>query len=93
MTLKDNKSMVLNIPCVACDIVHTYRYSLKDILGRDVTIVCCDDTEFELCFLGKFEDTRNIVYKCQEGINQLLGELGLSQIIENGNFDDLHKAP
>lgn len=76
MTLKDNRMMLLDMPCIACDIDHTYRYSLKDILRRKVTIICCKDTGLELCFMGAEKDVKDIVLRYQEDINTLLGELG-----------------
>lgn len=86
--LKDNKTIILRIPCVACDSVHTYRYSLKEVFKKSVTVVYCDSMDFELCFLGKSEDVEDIVYRYQEGINELLGELGLSNDDGSGRHDD-----
>lgn len=74
--LKDNKKLVIDIPCLACDVSHTYIYDLRDILRRRVSIICCSDTGFELCFMGRDSDVRNIVSRYQEDLNLLLGELG-----------------
>lgn len=79
VTLKDNKTILADVPCLACDINHTYSYSLKDILRRKVTVICCSETELELCFMGAERDVKNIVSKYQEDISLLLGELGLFQ--------------
>lgn len=76
LSLKDNKAILVDIPCIACDISHTYMYNLKDILRRRVTVVCCRDTGLELCFIGSEKDVRDVVLKYQEDINILLGELG-----------------
>lgn len=86
--LKDNRTIILRIPCVACGSVHTYRYSLKEILKKNVTVVYCDSTDFELCFLGKSEDVKNMVRRYQDGISELLGELGLSNDDGSGKHDD-----
>lgn len=80
--LKDNRTIFVEIPCIACDSVHTYRYNLKDILRRRVTVICCSETDFELCFLGKDKDIKDIVYKYQEDINELMNELGLMKDAE-----------
>jgi hypothetical protein len=79
---KDNKTIVVDIPCVACDTVHTYRYNMKDILRRKVTVICCIETGFELCFLGVAGDVKDMVYKYQKDLDQLMGELGLAHDVE-----------
>lgn len=82
VTLKNNRCIHLDIPCLACEVKHTYKYSINNLLKRKVTVICCSDTELELCFLGKTEDVKYTVYKYQQGINELLNELGLYQSIE-----------
>jgi hypothetical protein len=81
--IKDNKAVLVDIPCIACEINHTYTYSLKDILRRKVIIVCCTDTGLELCFMGSEKDVRDVVVRYQEDINTLLGELG--EMLEVGD--------
>ena len=87
IAMKDNKSILIDLPCLACDINHAYKYRLMDIFRKRVTIICCSATGFELCFLGHERDIKDIVYKYQENVNELLGELGLFSGIE----DDLIK--
>lgn len=77
VSLKDNRTIFIEIPCLACDSVHTYRYNLKDLLRRRVTVICCSETDFELCFLGKNQDVKDIVYKYQEDLHELMDKLGL----------------
>lgn len=88
ITLKDNKIILADIPCLACDINHTYIYNLKDILKRKVTIISCNETGLELCFMGMEKDVKDVVSKYQEDINLLLGELGLLQ----GTGEDIRKG-
>lgn len=84
VSLKDNKTMIIDISCLVCGVNHTYIYSLKDLLKRKVTVICCDDTGFELCFMGREKDVRNLVSKYQENLYLLLGELGF--ITEGDDF-------
>jgi len=78
ITLKNNKFIILDVPCLACDINHSYKYKLRDVFKRRLTVVCCNETGLELCFLGKRDDVIDTVSKYQENLNTLLGELGLS---------------
>lgn len=89
MTLKlnDNKTVLMDIPCIACDINHTYTYGLKEILRRKVIILCCIDTGLELMFMGSEKDVKNVVAKYKEDINTLLGELGEMLDIEDDVFN------
>lgn len=77
--LRDRNSIIMKIPCLACDISHTYKYSLKGIMRKRLTIICCSETGLEICFLGRDNDVKDIVSKYQEDLNLLLGELGLLQ--------------
>lgn len=74
--LNKNKKLLIDVPCLACDIIHTYIYELKDILKRRVSVICCNETDFELCFIGREKDVKDIVFRYQEDLNILLGELG-----------------
>jgi len=85
VTLNDKKGIVVKIPCLACDIDHTYRYSLKNILSKRLTVVCCTETGLELCFLGNRKDVKDMVSKYQEDLKLLLGELGLFESLDKDN--------
>lgn len=89
VTLSGNRGIAVKIPCLACDINHTYKYSFKNILGKRLTVVCCTETGLELCFLGNQKDVKDIVSKYQEDLHQLLGELGLFEglDIDNKNWN------
>lgn len=76
VSLKDNRTMMVDMPCLACDIKHTYIYSINDVLKRKVTVICCNETGLELCFMGRERDVRNVVSRYQEDLDLLLGELG-----------------
>jgi len=77
LKLKNRKDLIVNIPCLACDMIHTYRYTLKDILKKRFTVICCNETGLELCFLGREKDVKDVVSRYQENLNLLLEELGL----------------
>ena len=76
--IKNKRNILVEMPCLACDMYHNYKYSFKDIFRRRLTTICCPETGLELCFLGMEKDVRDIVDKYQEDINRLLVDLGLS---------------
>lgn len=77
VALKGRKTIIVDIPCLACDTDHTYKYNLKSIMKKKLTIICCDETGLELCFLGSNKDVQDMVFKYQEDLNMLMGELGM----------------
>lgn len=78
ITIKNNKEIIVNIPCIACDTDHTYKYKLKKILKNKLTVVCCGETGLELCFFGNGKDVRDVVSKYEQDLCLLMDELGLS---------------
>ena len=86
--VKKNKNIMIDIPCIACDNTHTFKYSLQDVIKRKVSVICCAETGFELCFLGWEEEVKRVVLKYQQDLDLLLGELGINRDLE----EDLLKS-
>ncbi|KPU44603.1 hypothetical protein OXPF_16860 [Oxobacter pfennigii] len=77
ITMKSNKAISAAVPCLACDVKHTYVYNMSDMLNKRLFVLCCTDTGLELCFAGRDKDVYDIVSKYQDDLKKLLGELGL----------------
>lgn len=90
-SLTGHRTLTVQIPCIACDENHTYKYSINDILRKRISIICCSETGLELCFLGREKDVRETVIKYQEDLNMLLGELGLFQDAEDDVLKNIFK--
>ncbi|EYE89878.1 hypothetical protein Q428_00495 [Fervidicella metallireducens AeB] len=72
-----NNELLIEIDCIACEKTHAYKYRLKDIIERPVTIISCPLIGMEIAFLGKEKFVEDIVTRYMEDMYQLLKYLGI----------------
>lgn len=53
--------LLLEIYCIACDIVHSYRFKLRDVVDRPLQIISCPESGIEIGFIGKYFNVNEIL--------------------------------
>lgn len=80
---KRNKSLLLTIPCFACNEVHTYALRDKALWSEHVSVLKCPNTKMELCFMGKDDGVRKSVDNYEMQMDILMNEIGYDDYFIN----------
>jgi hypothetical protein len=71
--------LVMEIPCIACEIQHSYRFKLKDLMNKPIDIASCPVTGIEIAFLGRKKNVDDFVIRHIKDMNELLKFLGIEE--------------
>lgn len=69
--------ITIDIECIACENTHSYKFKLKDIIERPISIISCPATGMEIAFLGKDNYVDDVVQRYMEDMFELLKALGI----------------
>ncbi len=71
--------LLVDIPCIACEIQHSYRFKLKDLMSKPMDIAVCPVTGIEIAFLGRNKNVDDFVIRYMNDMNELLKLLGIGE--------------
>jgi len=74
MKIINSKEMIIKVGCPLCGEKHYYRYSLCELLKREMTIGGCEILALPVFYIGGTEKIEQIVNKYRE-INRQLFEM------------------
>ncbi|WP_026893525.1 hypothetical protein [Clostridiisalibacter paucivorans] len=69
------------IPCYICERIHTYKYTLKQLLEGNIFIRCVEGPK--LCFIGDNISTNEIIKNYKEESSKVLNELKFYDYFSN----------
>jgi hypothetical protein len=72
-----NNDLVLDIDCIACEKQHNYKYKLKSVLEKPISIISCPATGMEIAFLGKDCYVDDVIKRYMDDMFELLKHLGI----------------
>lgn len=78
----DYKSYWLEIPCFACQDIHVFKYTLKQLL-KGKAVARCIETGTEICFIGQEKDVELLANEYEEESKELINQLGFYDYFEN----------
>lgn len=70
------------VPCVFCDLPHTFVISRKTLLSRELFTFPCPHAGTEILFIGDEKKVEKAIEKSDDALSELLGEQ---------SFDDIKK--
>ncbi|TDT62365.1 hypothetical protein [Fonticella tunisiensis] len=73
----NREEVLIDIDCIACERVHSYRFKLRDIIEKPITIIGCPSTGMEIAFLGKDRYVDDVVQRYMDDMFELLKALGI----------------
>lgn len=68
--------LFVDIPCIVCEIKHSYRFKLKDLMVKPMDIATCPVTGMEIAFLGRNKNVDDFVERYMNDMIELLNFLG-----------------
>lgn len=72
--------LILDIDCIACETIHSYKFSLKDVMQQRMNLISCPVTGIEIAFLGKYDFVNDIVERYIEDMKIVFKSFG---VLEN----------
>jgi hypothetical protein len=87
------RGIFIKLPCIGCEDDHTFLFSKKDLLTKDLNTFCCPESGFKLCFIGKDEPVRKAIDNTEEELDELMDMFGYDSYFRNTQvmFDSLNK--
>lgn len=72
--------MRLSVPCLACNVPHSYVVSSSVFFDSDIFVIPCSLSGIDICFIGKEDKLSEAVEKSNEELLLMLGENDVSSI-------------
>lgn len=84
----------ISISCIGCGNEHEYVLERKEILIKEVNVLCCPQTGMEQCFIGKDQVVRARVDRLENELDKLIDAFGYDNYFKNTQvmFDSLNKV-
>lgn len=94
ITICPNGSSVLKarVPCFACGEDHEFAFRPKEMLNRDIMVLCCPHTGIQLCFIGNDIKVRAKIDTLEQEQDELINNLGYDDYFKNTRvmFDSIN---
>jgi len=84
--LTDDKKIRLTVPCVACGTEHHYRLNASLVFEKDLFVLQCATTGFDVCFIGDEDKVVSALEKSNEEFIKALEEMYDEEYIDE--YDD-----
>lgn len=65
-TIDKNREIIIKVKCPICDCYHFYRYSINDVLNRNILVGGCESLGVPLFYIGKNKNVLNRVKRYNE---------------------------
>lgn len=78
---KNKKTYLIEILCFGCGQKHLYKYSLKDLISKNLTFNCID--EIEICFIGDHDVADEIINDYDLKFGKMFLDLGFDDYFKN----------
>ena len=80
MAYTNDKKIRLDVPCLFCGTKHNYLLSQNVFFGRDLFLINCAYTNFDIGFIGTEENLNREIERSDAELNEVLNEVGVTSL-------------
>ncbi len=80
---RDKNHFWVQVDCAFCEETHISYYNRKDIWGKDILSVICDDSGLDIAYIGPKEKMEQVVASEDKSLAEMAQDLGFGDYFSN----------
>ncbi|MGE4282134.1 MAG: hypothetical protein AB7G87_00275 [Clostridia bacterium] len=83
ISIKKDGLCTLSVPCIACNVIHTYTVKFKELWLKRIMHFKCAKNKLELCYFGNDSAVRQAVDSYEMRMDKLMEDIGYDDNFAN----------